>query len=86
MVPLFQVVSQYTDDTTLFLRGEELYVSNAVDLFERFCSASGLLLNWSKSAAYWQHKNHARPPWTDQYQWTWVQPHELSRLLGSPLG
>jgi hypothetical protein len=67
-VPLFEVISQYADDTTLFLKGEERYVSSIVELLDRFCTALGLLLNWSKSTAFWQHKNLIRPPWTNQFR------------------
>jgi hypothetical protein len=31
-----------------FSKKEESSVSNAMELLERFCSASGLLFNWSK--------------------------------------
>jgi hypothetical protein len=66
-VPLYQIISQYADNTTLFLRGEERYVNNSVELLERFCYVSGLLLNWTKSAAFWQYTNGGRPAWTYQY-------------------
>jgi hypothetical protein len=83
-IPIFQLMCQYADDTTLFLRGEEPIVNNAIEILEQFCSTSGLLINWSKSAAYWQHRNQPRPRWTSQYQWSWSAPHELSKPLGTP--
>jgi hypothetical protein len=69
-VPIFQVISQYADDTTLFIRGEERFVQNSVELLDNFCSISGLLINWLKSEAYWQLQNLSRPPWTYQFHWT----------------
>jgi hypothetical protein len=50
-VPIFQLICQYADDTTLFLKDEERCVNNSIAILEHFCSASGLLINWLKSAA-----------------------------------
>jgi hypothetical protein len=64
-VPVYQLISQYADDTTIFLKGEEYYVNNSIVILEHFCSASGLLINWMKSAAFWQYKGLPRPAWTN---------------------
>jgi hypothetical protein len=85
-VPIFQIISQYADDTTLFIRGEERFVQNSVELLDNFCSISGLLINWLKSEAYWQLQNLPRPPWTYQFHWTWAGAQDLSKFLGSPFG
>jgi hypothetical protein len=85
-VHVYQLISQYVDDTTIFLKGEERYVNNSIVILDHFCSASGLLINWMKSAAFWQYKGLPRPAWTNNYQWTWALPGEMSKLLGTPFG
>jgi hypothetical protein len=47
-----QTVAQFADDTSLSIRGEEVYVLATVETLNRFCSTSGLLINESKSTAY----------------------------------
>jgi hypothetical protein len=83
-IPNYQLISQYADDTTLFIRGEERFTQNTVRILEQFCQISGLEINWAKSAAFWQHRGHPVPPWTSQFSWAWAHPQELGKLLGTP--
>jgi hypothetical protein len=47
-----QTLAQYADDTLLTLLGEECSVKTVIRMLESFCLGSGLVLNWTKSAAY----------------------------------
>ena len=56
-------------------------------LLETFCLATGLVLNWSKSSAYWKQKgNVGRPPWTNMLGISWADKEGVSKLLGVPFG
>jgi hypothetical protein len=51
-VPIFQVISQYANDTTLTIQREEIFIQNLVDILENFYSPSRLLINGTKLATY----------------------------------
>jgi hypothetical protein len=82
-----QTILQYADDSSLTLRGEEQIVIRMVSTLDTFSAASGLLLNWTKSCAYWWSTNqNQRPLWTARFPWRWVCEEEVTLLLGSPFG
>ena len=80
-----QVTAQYADDTSFTLAGEEEPVRNLIHTLNTFCLASGLVLNWQKSCAYWQGAA-IRPGWTDLLGVVWARGDEVSKLLGTPFG
>jgi len=47
-----QIISQYTNDTTWIIKGEEENLSNVVNVLQHFLDISGLELNWKKSMVY----------------------------------
>jgi hypothetical protein len=52
-----------------------------------FCVASGLVINWLKSNAYWKCSDLGpRPPWTDRLGLQWVDQHNISNMLGTAFG
>ena len=53
-------LSQYADDTTLFLDGSEKSFLEALKIVESFSSISGLKLNNSKTEALWTGANAER--------------------------
>lgn len=57
-----QVIAQYADDTSMTIRGEEVYVHNVVAFLHTFSDASGLVINWTRSAIYWWDKNVRERP------------------------
>ena len=57
-----------------------------VNILHAFTSASGLLLNWTKSGAYWAGRNAQPPNWANQFGWTWEEGGRVSKLLGTPFG
>jgi hypothetical protein len=82
-----QVTAQYADDTLFILAGEEVPVCNLIQILNSFCLASGLVLNWQKSSAYWKGvANSPRPVWTDLLEVVWARGDEVSKLLGTPFG
>jgi len=58
-----------------------------MDIIVQFCNALGLILNRSKSRAYWSsYTMVAQPPWTNLFQMIWVTEGKVSKLLGTPFG
>jgi len=58
---------------------------NTVSLIDHFRTATGLLVNWTKSIGYWFVAT-PRPSCTDLFDLTWVPLGSLSTLLGAPFG
>jgi hypothetical protein len=82
-----QVTVQYADDTSFTLAGEEEPVRKLIQILNSFCLASGLVLNWQKSSAYWKGAaNTPRPAWTYLLGVVWARGDEVSKLLGTPFG
>jgi hypothetical protein len=82
-----QTIAQYADDTSLSIRGEEVHVQAAADTLQHFSRASGLIINESKSAAYfWAPQVNTCPLWTHRFRWQWAETHDVSKLLGAPFG
>jgi hypothetical protein len=68
-----QIISQYADDSSLTLRGEEATVVHTVSILDTFTQATGLLINQEKSCAYWWSRRHRpRPHWTYPFKWHWA--------------
>ena len=81
-----QLTLQYADDTSFIVRADQDSVSTLVSILQSFSLASGLLINWAKSGAYWEGRNRLRPAWAQNYGWTWEPKGRISKLLGSPFG
>jgi exonuclease III len=82
-----QVTAQYADDTSFTLTGEEAPVKSLIHILNTFCLASGLVINWLKSCAYWKGAHlDPRPAWTDLLGIIWARGDEVSKLLGTPFG
>jgi hypothetical protein len=85
--PETQIIAQFADDTSLFIRGEEGPMRATAETLQQFSLASGLVINDSKSFAYyWAPQGGDRPPWIQRYSWQWAQAGELWKLLGTPFG
>jgi hypothetical protein len=80
-----QVILQYADDTNFTLLGIQENLENAIMLLELFYLASGLLINWTKSVAYWLSQEPP-PIWLQVTRCQWAIEHRLSKLLGTPFG
>jgi hypothetical protein len=78
-----QVILQYVDDTSFNLVGTEQNLENAIILLDLFHLASGLLINWTKSIAYWL-SNEPPPDWLCNTRCQWAVERQLSKLLGTP--
>jgi hypothetical protein len=77
-----QVKAHYANDTSFMLSCEEASVRRLVQILNTFCLASGLVINWQKSNAYWKTAgNIPRPAWTDQLGVVWAKGGEVSKLL-----
>lgn len=81
-----QLTLQYADDTSFTVRANLDSTSTLVNILQSFSLASGLLINWAKSGAYWQGRNAQRPAWSQNFGWSWIPEGNLSKLLGSPFG
>ena len=80
-----QITDQYANDTSFTLADEEEPVRNLIHTLNTFCLASGLVLNWQKSCAYWK-RAVIHPGWTDLLGVVWARGDEVSKLLGTPFG
>lgn len=80
-----QLTIQYADDTNYTIQGTEANMQRLLDLLELFHLASRLLLNLAKSVAYW-FSTRPPPPWLQNFACQWVEPQQLSKLLGTPFG
>ena len=47
-----QSISQYVDNSSFMVRGEQRYVDEMVRILKVFSEASGMEINWEKSNAY----------------------------------
>ena len=47
------IISQFADDTTLFLDGSEKSIKNTLQLLEKFSHISGLKVNFDKTKLIW---------------------------------
>lgn len=81
-----QLTLQFADDTSFTVRADQGSVSSLVNILNYFSFASGLLINWSKSGAYWVSRNGLPPAWAHTFSWTWVPEGNISKLLGTPFG
>lgn len=45
--------AKFADDTSLYLQGHEANLIRAEGAIETFCTASGALINWQKTIAFW---------------------------------
>ena len=45
--------SEFADDTAVYLQGGEENLRRFASAMERFCRASGALINWHKSCGFW---------------------------------
>jgi hypothetical protein len=65
-----QIIAQFADDTFLTIRGEETYVQATVLTLQQFSLALGLVINESKSTAYFWAPNHAgQLGWAKGFRW-----------------
>jgi hypothetical protein len=65
-----QKIAQFANDMLLSVKGEEGPVQATVDTLQQFSLASGLVINESKSSAYyWAPQGGGRFPWTLKYSW-----------------
>lgn len=48
-----QILSQYADDSSLMLRGEEASTMQTLSTLNTFSKVTGLLINQKKSSTYW---------------------------------
>ena len=81
-----QLTLQFADDTSFTVRAELGHVSSLVNILHSFSSASGLLINWAKSGAYWIGRTGQLPAWAHTFGWAWVPEGNISKLLGTPFG
>jgi hypothetical protein len=43
----------FADNTAMYLKGEQVNLDKTHGLLETFCKASGVKINWNKSATIW---------------------------------
>jgi hypothetical protein len=80
-----QLLVQFADDTNFTLHGTKADLLMTQQILHEFHSASGLIINWPKSLAYW-FSALPTPPWLDDFDCPWATLGNLTKLLGIPFG
>ena len=55
--------AEFADDTTLYIRGDTLYLDRVQNALQIFLDATGASLNWNKSVGLWTNDE----PYTEWY-------------------
>ena len=77
-------LQQFADDTNSFIRNEQESVDNFLDCLQIFCTASGSVINHSKTGVW--ASNQMVPPAVLQAGCKVIQDGSIFRLLGIPMG
>ena len=79
------LLSEYADDTVLFLQGDEENLQRAEHLVEDFCQAAGAKINWNKTQGLW-FSEQEKPGWQPHADFTWVPDGTTFKYLGFTMG
>ncbi|MCO5568395.1 hypothetical protein L7F22_022094 [Adiantum nelumboides] len=63
--------SEFADDTSLYLHGQEANLVSAEQALQTFCIASRALINWCKAVAFWVAPT---PTWMPNPTFCWIPP------------
>lgn len=80
-----EIIIQYADNTPFTMKANNYSLDNLVGIMHKFGLAFGLMINWTKSVAYWCDRG-IPPRWVRKHQWKWALPSDLFKLLGTPFG
>ncbi|KAL3684303.1 hypothetical protein R1sor_002325 [Riccia sorocarpa] len=73
----------YADDSHVIFRAHEEGARCMKNLLDSFGNASGLQIQWNKSAARWiGAAQNNRPSWAAELDWAWKGAGEATKLLG----
>ena len=77
--------AEFADDTALYLKGDLENLQKTELAISTFCKASGALVNWNKSFAFWV--GDVEPPlWSPHPQFRWIPSGCPVRYLGCTIG
>ena len=77
--------TEFVDDTALYLKGNLENLQKIELAISTFCKASGALVNWNKSFAFWV--GDVEPPlWNPHPQFRWIPSGCPVRYLGCTIG
>ena len=79
------LLSEYADDTVLFLQGDEENLQRTEHLVEDFCEAAGAKINWDKTQGLWFSKQE-KPRWQPHADFMWVPDGTMFKYLGFMMG
>ncbi|KAL3695540.1 hypothetical protein R1sor_009616 [Riccia sorocarpa] len=75
----------YADDSHVIIRATREGAMNTKRLLDTFGKATGLQIQWNKSAARWiSTEEGERPQWAEDLGWCWKDKTETTQLLGFP--
>ena len=77
--------AEFADDTGLFLHGQEANLIREEEALQTFGGASGSLINWYKSVAFWISETPT-PSWMPDPRFRWIPPGTAVRYLGCQVG
>ncbi|KAL3691433.1 hypothetical protein R1sor_005084 [Riccia sorocarpa] len=73
----------YADDSHAIFEATKDCVVNIKGTLDTFANASGLQIQWQKSAARWiGPRADSLPDWVDELEWSWKHRGENTKLLG----
>ncbi len=76
----------FADDTTLYHKGSPNNLNKARVVFELFCLASGVKLNWGKSTTIWANKEKKEWELGQEVGLRWIPEGQRVRYLGIQIG
>jgi hypothetical protein len=76
----------FANDTTLYLKGTSSNLDRAQKVFTTFNAASGVKVNWHKSAGIWASKKERTWQWGTEVGLKWLPEGEGTRYLGVLVG
>ena len=79
------LLSEYADDTVLFLQGDDANLQRAEHLVEDFCQAAGAKINWDKTQGLW-FSEQEKPRWHPHADFAWVPDGTTFKYLGFTMG
>ncbi|KAL3702077.1 hypothetical protein R1sor_020099 [Riccia sorocarpa] len=75
----------YADDSHVIIRATREGAMNTKRPLDTFGKATGLQIQWNKSAARWISTDEGeRPQWAEDLGWCWKDKTETTQLLGFP--
>jgi hypothetical protein len=71
----------FVNDIALYLKGTPANLNRPQEVLKTFCHASGVKVNWHKSAAIWANQRKRTWEWGNEEGLKWIPESEGTRYL-----